>query len=826
MNTARRAKRTAGSGPRTLFGTYRTVFSDGLAVALILGLTVAFFVPALLQGGSAVVGSPMCDALTMFYPLRAFANEELQCGRFPLWNPCVFCGHPFHAEGQAAAFYPVNLLLAFLPAAWSMNLLALLHFAGAGVFFYWYLREIGLAAFASLFGALVYCFSSGPVARFYAGHYTIIPFLALVPAALWLWERWRRRGGMGWLAGATLAFGGMILAGYPQLVLYSTRYLGLQALFAVAQGAKRAGRRGAARPAGAFAAVVVGGALLGAVQLLPSQAFARYSLRQQTTYEFCASYSFPPENFLTLLAPRFFGDLVDPDDVSGFPYWGRYYPWEMWIYLGIAPLALALMAAGRVRSREAAAHALAAPVFAALALGRHTPLFRLLYWCVPFFNYFRGSSKFTFYALISLCALAAIGADRILSPPDEKRLRGDRLSLLFILGAMLAIAAALFGWLGWSPEAAGSSWRRLVAWRFQQGETSWPDFSLDQFPPPSQSWAAAAGSLWRLIFLAGAALAVVAAWNRLQRRPEWAKAALFAVAIPELWLFSSGYLRMAPVEIGAVPQPFVAAIQADQEPGRILPMGPFPNASAIVGLETPRGYAGNITARYNNFLTAISGAPRGSPMVVTALSSSVSPQWLWPNVRYLILHWKADVPPQIGESVLRCGEEVLWRLRQPVPRAYFSTNPRIVPTAEAALQAIESGETTVQETDLIEAADASPFAGIGPPAEDDRLGFVVRRPGRVVLATAAAGPRILALSDSYEPNWQCRIDGKERATIYPLNIAFRAVLVPAGEHRVEFVYAPRSFYCGLSVTCVAFVAAIAVMLWPAICAQKKGKSRA
>ena len=58
-----------------------------LAVALIVGLAAVFFARSFSEGFSTVVGAPECDALSMFYPLRAFANGEMQDGRLPLWNP-------------------------------------------------------------------------------------------------------------------------------------------------------------------------------------------------------------------------------------------------------------------------------------------------------------------------------------------------------------------------------------------------------------------------------------------------------------------------------------------------------------------------------------------------------------------------------------------------------------------------------------------------------------------------------------------------------------------------------------------------------------------
>src|SRR5947207_597791 len=73
---------------------------------------------------------------------------------------------------------------------------------------------------------------------------------------------------------------------------------------------------------------------------------------------------------------------------------------------------------------------------------------------------------------------------------------------------------------------------------------------------------------------------------------------------------------------------------------------------------------------------------------------------------------------------------------------------------------------------------------------------------RVLCEVESSSPGYLVLLDSYYPGWHAYVDGKE-ARILAANYAFRAVEVRAGKHRVEFRYRPRSFYAGLSVTCLA-----------------------
>jgi hypothetical protein len=45
------------------------------------------------------------------YPLWNYAFHALRAGRFPLWDPSMYCGSPFAANIQAALFYPPSWLL-------------------------------------------------------------------------------------------------------------------------------------------------------------------------------------------------------------------------------------------------------------------------------------------------------------------------------------------------------------------------------------------------------------------------------------------------------------------------------------------------------------------------------------------------------------------------------------------------------------------------------------------------------------------------------------------------------------------------------------------
>jgi hypothetical protein len=78
----------------------------------------------------------------------------------------------------------------------------------------------------------------------------------------------------------------------------------------------------------------------------------------------------------------------------------------------------------------------------------------------------------------------------------------------------------------------------------------------------------------------------------------------------------------------------------------------------------------------------------------------------------------------------------------------------------------------------------------------------------------ATGPGYLVLTDAYYPGWSAAVDGQP-ATIHRADIMFRAVVLPPGEHVVEFRYAPLSVTAGLWISGLAWALMAAVGVYSA-----------
>jgi len=63
----------------------------------------------------------------------------------------------------------------------------------------------------------------------------------------------------------------------------------------------------------------------------------------------------------------------------------------------------------------------------------------------------------------------------------------------------------------------------------------------------------------------------------------------------------------------------------------------------------------------------------------------------------------------------------------------------------------------------------------------------------------------LLLADSYYPGWRAYVAGKEKK-IELAQGAFRGMMLPAGEHKIDFYYRPTTFKVGLFAFLLALMA--------------------
>src|SRR5438132_3423734 len=408
-----------------------------ISLILLLAVTLAMFGDALFAGGTRVLGHPGSDMFLQYFAWREFGFRELAKGNLALWNPHIFCGAPYFGGMQGALLYPPNWLFLILPLPAAINWTVALHVFAIGAFVFVWMKQRGLGAAPSFFAGALVMFCGAFFPHVFAGHLPQLGAMTWSPLIFCSIDALFTTGRIRWSLLGMLAVAMQAVAGFPQYLFYTAIMAGLYA-------ALRLIGHWNWRLVAAMLSIYPGGALLTAAQLLPAiQATHETTRGVRLPFQFASMIAFPPENFVTLLAPGFFGEIAR--------YWGRWYLWETSLFIGVAGLAFAIYAAIWCERATKWRPLIVVFVSFLFALGAYTPFFGFLYKWVPGFDRFRSISKFSFLASLFLCLLAATGLQRLLT---QKRIETS-----FIVAVFASVAAlSLAGW--WT--ATTGSWRGLM----------------------------------------------------------------------------------------------------------------------------------------------------------------------------------------------------------------------------------------------------------------------------------------------------------------------------------------------------------------------------
>jgi hypothetical protein len=154
------------------------------------------------------------DGLIFGLPSKIFART------LSPWNPYVQLGRFVYADVLSQSFYfPSLLVMSIFPNTFGFNLLLLVHYALAGLFMYLYLDSLRLTTYSAFVGGLIFMVCGFMSAH--KGHEYIICVAVWLPLTLYFIHRYAQRLRIMDLGFAAVPVAFSVLAGFPQLTLYS-----------------------------------------------------------------------------------------------------------------------------------------------------------------------------------------------------------------------------------------------------------------------------------------------------------------------------------------------------------------------------------------------------------------------------------------------------------------------------------------------------------------------------------------------------------------------------------------------------------------------------
>lgn len=382
------------------------------------------------------------DLVSFFYPIHAFAGNEITSGRIPFWNPHLYAGAPHLANFQTAVLYPPNLVAYVLSSPFSyaaMERLALVHYLIASLGVYWLARAIGIGRPGAVLAGGMFASSGFMVAHL--GHYSMLATAAWMP---WVYAAIvgavRRQSWPIALLGA-VALTLSVLGGHQPILLLGLTFAGVLALFELWRAAGypwSAGNIHALRDRKilegvfrlGFMAIVP--LLIAAPVLGPAFQMTEFTVRSGLSYRSASEFAVEPVALLHLVLPTVYGS--NPTD-----YWGHFSNTEIWGYTGVLGLGLALFGVLASTGRTRAFWATAGVVAFLFLLGPFASIHGWAYAFVPGYDQIRGAGRGYMFVNLAVALLAGAG----LTVLEQHRSLWSPGRVRLLRQAMLALGAAL-----------------------------------------------------------------------------------------------------------------------------------------------------------------------------------------------------------------------------------------------------------------------------------------------------------------------------------------------------------------------------------------------
>lgn len=685
-----------------------------------------------------VKNNAMPDVHTQIYPWKKFTIDTWKSGQIPLWNPYNFAGTPHLANFQSAVLSPFNLPFFILPFVDAWSILILLQPLLAGLFTYLFIRAVGVSKAGSVVSSVAFMFSGFIVVWMAYG--TLAFAILYLPLALFAIEKYYQNKRLWFLLLLMLTVPLSFFSGHFQISLYFLITVVVYALFKGFTVNKLY-----AIPYTLFAIFL--GLVLSSPQLLPSIKLYLSSVRSEI---FQASETIPFQYLITLVAPDFFGNAVTRND-----WFGHYAEWAS--FVGIVPVILAIFAFTK-KNTKVIFFALLAVL--SLILSVQSPLIPFLIAAkIPVISTSAQSRIIVLFSF-ALAVLAGFGFDQLTqSIKNIKKI----VAIFTVVGIFFSLIWLLLFFGKIYPQ----EWLIVAKRNFLLPTVLFIGGVIAIFVAMKQK---------KILLVASCYLLVAVSFDSLRNASKW--------------------MPFDPKGLVYQEVPVTGAIKNNIGDGRIFGNIGDSVLSSYYGFPSIEGYDPLYIGRYGEFIrSATSGElVKGERSVVhldkhakyvDRVLDLLGVSLVFQPIADTNQSWAYPVwaDKERYEIVYKDDKFELYKNTKAMSRVSLFYNYEVIKDDNLMLKRFYSENFNFRKVVMLEKNPAMTIVKEGSGSAQ----IVSYTPNKIVILATTDSPALLFIADNFYSGWKAKVNNVE-TKIYRADYSFRAIEIPSGESKVEFIY--------------------------------------
>jgi hypothetical protein len=744
----------------------------------------------------------------------AKAGEHLEQteGQKPLWFPYIFSGMPGFGSLaylphqvsyiQTVVHFIGKLLFVNADMSWFV-----LHYFLAGIFMFLLARTWKFSHIPSLLAAVVFMLSPYAAGLPVTGHGSKMMALSYIPLLLLLTHNLFEKRNLLSIGLLAAGAGTALLTNHVQMVYYGFMLIGLYLLYEVVVNFKIEKLLIGKKAVLFFIALIIGFGIASYVYLSTYE-YSQYSIRGGgepgvaggLNYDYATNWSFHPFEIMNLFIPSFFG-------FSTPYYWGWMPFTDASVYFGVIPILLSVIALIYKRNKSTIFFALFSVLVLLISFGKHFFFFDLLFNYLPYFNKFRAPSMILHLLPLTFGMLAAYGLTFLVELPSKFELVKFK-NGLYIAGGIIAVILIL-GFLGKSPiySSLSSSMfeREGDLQQLQQQYGAQAPQVLQQLKEIRYDM------LWKdyikFALISLSSLGLIALFINKKIQSTLLGFSLILILAIDLFIIDTKFIEPKPntaLEQTFAPDQNVQYLKTDKTQYRIFPLGQLfmDNSNMYHTIESIGGYSPAKIKIYQEMIDSClyHGPDPSFPINMNIVNML--------NAKYLIAQGR--LPEDKFQPVAyNQAKQTITHLNPAFqPRAFFVNEVTIAKNKNEVFQTLNSAVFNSRTTAVLEKQPSI------YPKKSDSVSAVITsyKSSQIEITAYCNNTSLLVLSEIYYPaGWKAYIDGSE-TEIYKTNYILRSVVVPSGNHKIEFKFDPPIYRTGFTITHIAWIITILLII--------------